>query len=883
MLRGFGRRPSSDAHAEIESHLRMKTDELISQGMTPAEAADEARRRFGNLPKIENEMTSVQTQIRRREGLLAGLGTLIADVRFSLRSLRRRPGFAIFAIGTLAVGIGGATAVFSVANGLFFKPLPGVRDAHRMVELTQGYDGSTSVSYPILGELQANVAELESVAGFDILTVALGIDDDAPTVTMGLQVTSGYFESVGTRTETGRFFTADELALPAANVGLISYALWKRRFGGQRDVIGQELRVNGQSVQIVGVTEEGFHGHAAALQFDVFVPVGADIPGVHSATSGSLDDVRSGQFDMVGRLAAGVTREQAAAAADTASDLYVQELEGAAATYPLRVLPYGAVPITARVGVASFIGVLLLVVGLVLAITCVNVTTLQLSRAAQRRREIAVRMSLGAGRGRIVRQLLVESLVVFVAGAAIGTTLAALLVALASGLNPSIPLPGARLAFDLTVDARVLAFAIGLTALVGVLSGLAPGWQASRRDPVAGLRDGGNAASARHAGRNVLVATQVAATVILLVVAGLFLRSFQASQQVDLGFDTADVFVAVLDVDLAGYDRTEGALFWASLVEQVDTLPGVESASLANKLPISSRSQWGVNSPGVDPPEGWRAFVLSNRRVTNDYFDTLDYQLVRGRGFTEADIEGAPRVIVINEAMAEQVWPGEEPLGKILDNGWAEYEVVGVAADTVYHDLHEPTPGFGFVPLAQNYDDRMTLHARMRPGAESEVQQLQQFLRDFDPRVPVMSFDRLDDSLRIRFMTDLVGASISAAFGVTGLILAIVGVYGVTAVWAAQRRKEIGIRLALGASGENVVRWTVRRGLIAPGVGLAIGLVVSVAAARLLASLLSGVSAFDPLTFAAVPAVLAATGVLATWLPARSAARVHPAETLRNQ
>jgi len=685
LLQGVGRRPARDARDEIDLHLQLRAEELVAGGMSPEAAAREARRRFGDAANVEGELRRVQHQIRRREGLLSIFELMLGDVKFALRTLRRRPGFAVFAIGTLALGIGGATAIFSVANGMFLKSIPGVRDSDRIVEMTQGYEGEfISLSHPILQAVRDGVDELESVAGYELVTVAIGDGEDAPLVTLGLQVTDGYFATLGTLAAAGRLFTSAEASYPnPAAVAVVSHSLWVRRFAADPGIIGQTVRFNGSPLRVIGVTEEAFHGHAVAVQFDVFVPVGVDVPGVHGPAS--LEYHRNGQLDVIAKLAPGATLAQASAAADARSDQYVQAIEGPEATYPLRMIPYGSVPGSVRTPVAAFLGILLLVVTLVLVITCVNITNLQLSRAAQRRREIAVRMSLGAGKGRIVSQLLIESMVVFALGAALGTLLASWAVALAAGYEPSVPLPGARIALDLAVDYRVLLFAFGLTVLSGAFSGLVPGWHAARRDPVAGLRDGLNATSGRQRARGLLVMVQVAATVVLLVVAGLFLRSFQASQRVDVGFDSSNIVVASFDMELAGYDETQGALFWQSLLERVEAIPDVESVSLAHKLPISSRSQWAVTAPGVEAPggEGY-GFALSNRRVSVDYFATLGFRIVRGRGLSREDVVGAPRVIVINETMAERVWPGQDPIGRILDNGRNQFEVVGIAADAVY-------------------------------------------------------------------------------------------------------------------------------------------------------------------------------------------------------
>jgi putative ABC transport system permease protein len=503
LLQGIGRRSARDARDEIELHLRLTTDELIAGGMSPDAAEVEAQGRFGNTERVAGELCRVQHQIRRREGVWTLLGRVAGDVRFALRALRRRPGVAVFVIGTLALGIGGATAIFSVANGMFLKPIPGVRDNSRMVEFTQYDDGGfNSISYPILKALGDGVDELAHVAGFELLTVAVGDGDDVPMVTMGLHVTEAYSETLGTRPAVGRLLGPTDGSHPdPSSVAVISHSLWQRRFAGDPAIVGRTVRFNRAPPRVIGVTEPGFRGHAVAMQLDVFVPIGAAVPSVLGPSS--LDHHRSGQLDVIARLAPGATLQQAGAAADALSDQYVQALEGPKASYPLRAIPYGGVPGMVRTPLAAFLGILLLVVTLVLGITCVKITNLQLSRAAQCGREIAVRMSLGASKGRIIGQLLIESAVIFVFGAALGTLLASWAVALASSYKPSIPLPGARIALDLSVDYRVLGFALGLTVLTGLFSGLVPGWHAARRiqldqRPAPGARVAGRCTGCRN-------------------------------------------------------------------------------------------------------------------------------------------------------------------------------------------------------------------------------------------------------------------------------------------------------------------------------------------------------------------------------------------------
>lgn len=882
-----------EVREELRGHIEERIDELVAQGLDPASARERAEKEFGDVDRIGRESVALQRQIRRRTGGRARIESWGRDLRFAARALTRRPGPSVVIVVILALGIGAVTAVFGVVNAIFQKPLPGVRGPERIVEVSQGREPGDfiSISYPVLARIAEGAtvgpdAALESIAGMDLLTVAVADDSSAePVVTLSMQVTGQYFRVLGTLPARGRLLDESDAGLDGRPVAVLADDFWRRRFDADPAIVGRTIRVNGVEVEIVGVAEAGFHGHAAGAQFDLWLPVGARIPGVHPPES--LRRTRSGMLDSVARLAPGATREAALAQINTLADRLVQAEEDPDARYPLQLGTYGNLPGPARIGIAAFLGALLGITGVVLAITCVNVTNLHLARAFQRRLELAVRASLGAGRGRLVRQLVLESLLLFGAGALVGTLVANATVRWALSGAIALPIAGLRLALDLGLDLRMLLFSTALTIATGVVSGLVPALHATGDDLVSSLRtDAAREGGGRFRMREWMVGIQVAATLVLLVVSGLFVRSLQEIGNRDLGFRSERVQVASLDLQLIGLDDEAGTALWQELLAAARALPAVESASLAHKLPISSRSQTAVNVAGVEPPDGY-GFILSNRRVSDDYFETLSIPIVRGRAFDERDRRGSPRTIILNETMAERLWPGEDPIGRRVYNGsvadGTPMEVVGVASDGVYHELDGPTPGFGFLPAAHHYDEAMILHLRLAPGAVLTRSELRDALHGVAPDLPLLGYGSLEDSLRVNFLAQTIAAWVGGVMGGAALLLAGFGLYGVTAFQASRRKREIGVRLALGATPRGVVAWTVRRELVAPAIGLGIGVVIAFALSRLLASLLIGVSTSDPLTFSGVTLLLAMFCALAAWLSARRAARLDPATTLRQQ
>jgi predicted permease len=814
---------------------------------------------------------------------------LLQDARFALRALRRDPGFSVAAIATLALGIGTNTALFGVVNGLMLRSLPGVQRPGELVVVSQGDgDDFISISWPVFDHLRRSAATLQDIAAFDVVSMAMA-DEGETEVLFGLQVSGNYFDVLGVRPAAGRFFAPERAWFPSVeDAVVISHALWLRRFGGDLGVVGRPVTLSGHPARIVGVAPAGFAGHVVAIQADIYVPIGMPAPEVHGAAA--LSHPRNGVLETVGRRAPEVDVAAVGAEVAALADAFIKELEGSEAIYPLQTTTYSALPGTARLGATVLFALLMAIVGMLLLITCVNVANMMLARAGARRREIAVRLSVGAGRGRLVRQLLTESLLLSAAAALCGALLAIWLTRLMTTFEPPVvPFPGMRLALDFGFDARVLVFCTALAGATALAFGLLPALRATRPDLVAALKDGAQGDGPHRARlRALLVAGQMAVTVLLLLASGLFLRALQAAHTVDTGFATAGVHVAGFDLTLNGYEPARVAAFYDALLQRSAAIPGARAVALAGKLPLAGASSTSITVPGAEPqgragaPEP-AGFSLHNQSVSGGYFQVLGTPLLRGRTFSPGDGTEAPAVAVINETMARRFWSLDGAVGRSFELFGRHVTVVGVAADAHYHGLVEETPLFAYFPFRQRPRTDMYLHVALAPGAVEEVlwPALRDVVASIDPEVPVLSAAPLRDALRLHFLPQLLAAWVTGVAGALGLVLGTVGIYGVTAYAASRRLHEIGVRMALGAAATDVRRMMMRQGIAAPLVGMAVGMLAAAVLTRLMQAFLMGVSPLDPFVFGAVAGILAAAAVLATLVPARRAARVDPVITLK--
>ena len=816
--------------------------------------------------------------------------TLIRDVRYGVRLLGRHPGVSAAAILSLALGIGANTAVFTVTNALMLRTLP-VPAPGRLVQLLVG-DAHTTWTYPLWSDLRAHADRLGGVFAWSVDRFDLSQGGTVEPAD-GLRVSGGFFDALGVAPVVGRGFTPqDDLRGGGADgaVAVISYAFWQRRFGGAPDVVGRPLSIDRVPFTIVGVTPAAFTGPDVGTSYDVAVPIGAS-PQLDGRDR--LDERGHWWLHVMARLPPGRTVAAEAAALDglqpalRAATLPTGQPSAIQARYlqqPMQVVPAAGGPSNVRRYYRQPLLALTFVVALVLLVACANIASLLLARGDARRHEVSVRLALGASRGRLIRQFLVESLVLAAAGAAVGALLAAwgsrLLVA-------AFGSPGDPLFLDVSVDWRVLAFTAAVTVTVAFLFGAAPAFRATRVDPQDALREHGRGASAERRGpvARLVVPAEVALCVTLVAGAGLFLRTLGALEHRPLGFDADRLLVVSVDgrtsptpppARFAEYDR---------IVAVVRALPGVADAALSAVLPLSG-NEWDSeiqNPPGLSLSDDERDVYIN--AITPGWFATYGIPLIAGRGFQPSDAVPGSTAVVVNQTAARRFFPGHEAVGAIIrqastDGSPTAYTVVGVARDAVYDSLRDPVPPTMYQPLGPGPTVNLTVRAASGDPASLGPSVAAAIAR-VDPTLALtihpLTWGVDDVLLRERLLAEL-----SAFFGALALGLAALGIYGVIAYTVARRRQEIGIRLALGASASGIVRAVVGHTAALAGVGLAIGVVATAWASRFAASLLYGLGPGDPWTLAGAALVLAAVAALASWLPARRAARIDPARVLRD-
>jgi putative ABC transport system permease protein len=804
--------------------------------------------------------------------------TLLQDVKFGCRALAKNPGFTAVAVLALALGVGANSAIFSVVNATLLNPLPFPEEG-QLLRLGEGGRGGPqpergSFSFPDYRDVQAQTQTLAHVAAFlNAGTMLTGEGLDSERV-YGADVSPEYFAVLGTGPELGRVFTKEE-DHPEAGVIVISHGLWQRRFGGRRDVVGRELMMGNSSATIIGVMPEGFEYPFRADRQDFWEPL-------NDRPAPDREQRDSHSYRVIARMKPGVTLEQANAELDTISRRLEQQYPDSNTT-TLAAAASMHEELTRDVRPALLI--LLGAVGLVLLIACANVANLLLARAAGRQKEIAIRTALGASRRRIVSQLLVESLLLSLAGGASGLLLALWGMDLLVAAGPAdIPRVG-----QVGLDARVLAFTLLISVLTGIAFGLAPALQASRPDLTDALKEGSRGATEgprRSRMRSTLVVAEVAVSLVLLIGAGLLIRSFARLMQTDPGFDPARVVALDLPLSRLRYDTEEKqTAFFAQLVGRVRGMPNVEAAGLVNNLPLgNSIDELTFNIEGRPPyPPG--AMPVADYTVASPgYFDALKIPLRSGRMLTEHDDARSPHVALVSEALARKYFAGENPIGRRLvpDEAVPPLEIVGIVGDARRTSLaSEAEPEF-YVPFGQAAQRRMNLVVRSGTGgAASMTAALRGAVAEQDKDQLIWQTRTLDQLVAASVAGRRFNMTLLALFASVAMLLAALGLYGVMAYSVTRRTHEIGVRMALGARGSDVLRMVVGQGMRLAVVGVAVGLVAAFAVTRVLASLLYGVTATDPLTFAGLAGLLGAVAFLASYIPARRATKVDPMVALR--
>ncbi len=831
--------------------------------------------------------------------------TLFKDLRYGVRMLMKRPGFTAVAVLTLALGIGANTAIFSLVNATLIRRLP-VVEPERLVYVFSGAPGSV-FSYPNYVELRDYNQVFDGLIAWGGITASLSSDgqiDGADLVT-GAIVTGNYFDVLGVRASRGRVISPEDDKTPGAHpVAVISHSLWQSRFGGSPNIIGQQMLLNGQSFTVIGVTPAEFGGAQLGVTRDIYVPMMMQPvmrpprAGYSGEMNPDLLKVRGNSWlSTIGRLKPGTTIEQAQAALTSIVEQQEQTAPDPNRRRSILLSPASEGDPTQRGQMVSVATLLMSVVGAVLLIACANVANLLLARASARRKEIAVRLALGASRGRLIRQLLTESIILSLLGGAAGLLIAWWAV---DGLKATPPPPGALpITPDFAMDMRVLLFSLALSLLTGIIFGLAPAWRASRPDLVPALKDellALDERTRRFSLRNLLVVGQVALSLVLLIAAGLFLRSFQQAQAISPGFEAEKLLIAPLNINLLRYTRAQGREFYRQVIERVEAIPGVESASLARIVALGGGSSVrgltleGQAGPGNQFRSEGGGVTSDNRNSVSSnvvglkYFQTMGIASLRGRDFNAQDTEDKPRVVIVNEAFTRMHFDGEEALGHRLSFSGAQgpwQEIVGVVRDSKYLTLGEEPVPCVYLPLAQNHETGVSLHVRASVDPSSLVAAVRNEVQSLEKNLPVTNVRPMTETIGNSLYAARMGALLLGIFGALALLLAAVGLYGVMSYVVSRRTRELGIRMALGAQSSDVFKLVLREGMMLVAIGVALGLMAAVSVTRLLASFLYGISTTDGLTFVSIPLVLAIVALAACYIPARRAMKVDPMVALR--
>jgi predicted permease len=834
---------------------------------------------------------------RQQEALateLRWLGALRQDLRYGARMLLKAPGFSAVAVISLAIGIGANTAIFSMVDKMLIRKLP-VEEPDRLVVVntSRGQGVSTGSNYPDFADYRARNEVFDGLVCYYQRAFTLSEGSRAERI-QGMIVSGNYFTALRVRPAVGRDFLPEEDQTPGTHpVVVLGYGLWQRHFGADPGLVGKAVTLNSLRYTVVGIAPPGFNGTIAGSRPDVYVPImmlGQILPPPSPDLLFGPRSRSSGWLNILGRLKHNVSRERAAASLTVLGGQIATAHPNADGS---RIAPAFHMEDGSR-GHTNLLRdlrlplqMLMATVGLILLIACANVANLLLARAGNRRKEIAIRLATGAGRLRLIRQLLTESVLLSMLGGGAGLALAASISGFLARFTPPNNAAFSSLTLDNGLDLRVLGFTLAISLLTGVVFGLAPALIASRQDLVSALKNEATVFGKRARllnVRNLLVAGQVAVSVIVLVGAGLCLRSLRNLQAIDTGFDPTKVLVMSVDLSLSGYNRERGMQFYEDLLERVRRLPGVEAASLATQIALGDgfgavmRAEGYVPKPGEDLSSDFN-------QIAPDYFRVMKIALLDGREFLASDNTKAAPVAIINQAAARRFWPGQNPIGRSAVIGRPPdeqaREIVGVVRDSKYRRLTEELRPAVFTPFLQRYRGDMTLHVRTAGEPAGVLSAVRREAQTLDASLPLYNVKMLAEQKTDSLYTSRLAATLLTAFGLMALLLAAVGLYGVMAYTVNRRTHEIGIRMALGAQGSEVRRLVMTEGATISAIGLLLGLGGALAGTRLVKSFLYGVPSNDPMTFAGAAVLLSTVALLANFVPARRASRTDPITAIR--
>jgi predicted permease len=894
---------------ELSQHLDLRYEELRAGGADDVEAQRlvieellEPEALAGHMRSLRQAHVPPPITPGRPSGFL--FADLWQDVRYAVRMLRKQPGFAAAAVLTLALGIGANTAIFSLVNATLFQRLP-VTDRDRLTYVYRGDVGGV-FSYPLYAALRDENDVFEGFAAWGGIEASLSTDNETELIN-GFIVTGNFFDVLGVSAHQGRLLSPSDDVTPGGHpVAVISHSFWQTRFSGRPDIVGLNVRLNGHVFTIVGVTPAGFPGPMVGRVRPLYVPMmmqavmrppragysGEKNPDLLRDTSGA-----SWLFGL-GRLKPGILLERARTELATLATAHAVRVNPSRGPVTVTLVPIDQGDPDERQQMQSAAYLLGGIVGAVMLIACANVANLLLSRTASRRRELAVRLAVGASRARLVRQLLTESLLLSIVGGIIGLAIAWAVIQAFQAMPP--PAGALAIAIDFSLDRRVLSFTLVLSLLTGFIFGVAPAVKASRPGLVPALKNFSAESDERGRRFNLqktLMIVEVALSMLLLIPAGLFVRSLQAARAIDPGFDAEKLIAAPLNINLLRYTSTQGREFYRQVVERAERMPGVEQASVARVAVLSGSGRvLGLMVEGREGypdefvfGEGVGAVTADPTRINANvvgpgFFRTLGIPLVAGRDFNEQDVEGRPPVVLVNETAAKMHFRGDNPVGKRVSfrgrqGPWRE--IVGVVSDSRYRELGEAALPVAYMPLAQNHETGMTLYVRTAVPPASLIGSLRREIQAIEPHLPMANMQTMTETIGASLYAARMGAWLLAVFGGLALLLAAIGIYGVLSFSISRRTREMGIRLALGAEARDVFRLVVRDGMVLVGIGVTIGLLGGLAGARSLASFLYGVPTSDLPTFAAMTIVLTAVALVACAIPARRAMRVNPIAALR--
>ena len=811
---------------------------------------------------------------------------MIKDLRYAIRGLAKHPGFAAIAIITLALGIGANTAIFSLVNTVLLRPLP-VPQPEQIVSvaLRGKSDSMLAFSYPNYKDFRDRNQVLSGLLVYRFVPVSLSRDGANERI-WGYEVSGNYFDVLGVQAVKGRTFLPEEDATRLSSpVAVVSYGAWQRRFAGDPDLIGKEIRLNNHPFKIIGIAPEGFKGTEMVYTPEIWVPISM-IEWVEPG-AGWIDDRDTANLFGIGRLKPGVGVKEAEASLNLFAQQLAKEYPDSNEGQTVMLTPPGFIIPDLRGSVVSFTWILMAAVGLVLLITCINLAGLLLARATDRRREIAIRLALGASRRRLIRQLLTESILLSLAGGVAGFWLALWIINLLLAFRPPIDFP---LTIDVGVDWRVLLFSMGISLVAGAAFGLVPALQATRPVLTSALKDTtAQAGYSRSRLRSGLVVTQLALSLMILIGAGLMVRALQQLQTMSPGFDPSNALTVSFDLGLQGYDQAKGEQFYRQVVDRIESLPGVKSAALTTNIPLGlNYSSSNIYVEGQPLDRGTSLPMAMVGSIGPRYFETMGTPLLHGREFTNQDRKDTERVAIVNETFVRRLIPdaasGESALGRRIsyrDGQGPFVRIVGVARDGKYFNIYEEPRSFIWDPLSQDYNSSASLVVRTTGDSQAALAGVRNAVSALDLNLPLYDVKILTEHMRLALFPGRIAATVLSGFGLVALMLAAIGIYGVTSYSVAQRTREIGIRMALGARLSDVLRLVIGNGLKLMAIGVGLGLIGAYVLTRALTSLLSGISPTDPVTFIFVSLLLIAVALVATYIPARRATKVDPLVALK--